>query len=195
MKKIVALLCGLLVVGLLGYVTHVTTASMKAAAELDRAKTALINEVRGLDRKAQHEIVADWLTVAKDHLNEYEMGRLDELVAETHRGYELYPDPSGYGRHSYRSLAAETSKRVWKAIERKLAAANDYPITDEKIRANLESDARVRRLHALSKARHEVSMVAVTVAKLESMEQVRPIERDVFEPCKHKLVQLLKTVP
>src|SRR5688572_13714256 len=111
MKKFLATLVGLVALGALIYGGNLALTSMKASAKLDDAKAALMKDARVFERYGDARVAQEWRAVAKDYLSPYEQGRLDELFAETARGYERYAEPNGWGLNSYGTFSAQVFRR------------------------------------------------------------------------------------
>jgi len=175
---VVALICAAFVL----YGGHVWVESMRAALELDRAKTALINEARGISAEAERRLAWDWKKVANDYLTDFQRGKLDQLFDEAAR--------DGHRRWNYGALAGETYTRVRLAVEVKLQSEGDYPITREKVSAKLSEDARIVHLQKVAKAQHEVYSCALVAADADELAEIEGLQGH-YEDKKKTLVCLL----
>lgn len=176
----------------LSYLAIMISQQLEAAAKLDEAKTALIKNAHGFDHLIQYQMARDWLVVAKDYMDDYEYGRLNELFLQTADGYTWHDDPSGWGRPSYLIFAAEAMHRVRASIEKQVMH-DGYAITDGIADRRMDLDHRIRRLNALSTLRHEVHLCGTEAAEATTMAEVRQIQGDL-EAKKSMAAKLLKAV-
>jgi len=184
MKKILVVVLGAVVLLGIAFVVDAGVKYFAAAAEFERAKTALVLEARGFCWEAERNIASDWRSIAQDYLSDFERGRLEETYRH---GYQDY-----LGNRDHAVLAAEAYRRVRRAVEKQLAKEGDYPITDDKVQAVLDEDARIVKLREIGEASHAVYLCARELEEIETAEDLDRFQMD-YEQKKKELVHLLKS--
>lgn len=160
----------------LGYVGYLGVQHVRAARELDIAKTAMVSEATGFCDEADRRVLEGWAKVGESYLSQRDLGRLDEMM-------RMDPEKDFWKRNNVVLTVREAIRDHFRQSLRRYID-----------REELETlEPRLKLLYNAAETKHQVYLCGSTASHVESMEALDALQED-FETKKKELAGLLRLV-
>jgi hypothetical protein len=162
---------------LLGFIFFVSPAILRSqeAKKVEATKSAMSEDTEGLVKAADKQLADGWRLVAESYLSQRQLGAVDEWARSA--------EAAGSGWNNF-LLAANVSRLVRETVASKLTNILP-PNYDETVEA-MKCDQRIAFLFDLEDARNNLYQCDHQLHRLQSVDEIRELYRDV-KKCKDSL--------